>query len=385
MAELPDRTRVVIVGGGVIGLSVAFHLSRRGERDVLLLEREPLPGTGSSGASAGGLRQQFPEEANVLYAMEGRRQILALKDDTGFDPDFRQHGYLLLAATAERRAALERDAAMQRRLGLATEILEPAEIARRFPELVTDDLTGAAFLATDGYLDPAALVQGWRRAAADAGVRIETGTRATGLVRDGDAVAGVVTPRGRVAADAVVDAGGPWGAEIAAMAGLDLPLTPCRRQIFVTRPLDIRADLPLVIDMDHPFYFRPEGGGVLLSAAEVEETRSFDRTLDDSGLASLVERAIGRCPRLGDAEIARGWAGIRTLTPDGSAILGPAPGVPGLVLAVGMSGHGITHAPAVGKVIAELILDGKATSLPLEPFRADRFAGAGGHGSGTIA
>lgn len=385
MAELPDRTRVVIVGGGVIGLSVAFHLSRRGERDVLLLERERLPGTGSSGASAGGLRQQFPEEANVLFAMEGRRQILALKDDTGFDPDFRQHGYLLLASTPERRAALERDAAMQRRLGLATEILEPAEIARRFPELVTDDLAGAAFLATDGYFDPAALVQGWRRGAADGGVRIETGTRVTGLIRDGDAAAGVVTERGGIRADVVVDAGGPWGAEIAAMAGLDLPLAPCRRQIFVTRPFDIRPDLPLVIDMDHPFYFRPEAGGVLLSAAEVEETRSFDRTLDDSELTSLVERAVARCPKLGDAEIARGWAGIRTLTPDGSAILGPAPGVPGLLLAVGMSGHGITHAPAVGRVLAELILDGEATSLPLEPFRADRFADRRGHDAGAIA
>ena len=168
------------------------------------------------------------------------------------------------------------------------------------------------------------------------------------------------------------------------MAGLDLPLAPCRRQIFATHPIDVPKDLPLVLDLDDPFYFRPEAGGVILSAAEVEETRSFDLTLDEGGLDALVTRAIHRCPMLADATIARGWAGIRTLTPDGSAILGDAPGRPGLLLAVGMSGHGITHGPAVGLVIAERIVHGEATSLPLAPFAADRFGDERGHGGGVI-
>ena len=385
MSDLPPSARVVIVGGGVIGLSIAHHLGRLGEVDAVLFEREPLPGTGSSGASAGGIRQQFGEEWNILFAMEGRRQILAHRGETGFDPDFREHGYLLLAGSEATRARLLRDVALQNRLGLPTEFLEPAEIARRFPELETGDLVGAAFCGTDGSLDPAALLQGWRRSAEASGIRIETGTPVTAIERAGAAVTGVVTPRGRVAAEFVVDAGGPWGAEIAAMAGLALPLRPCRRQIFVTRPFPIRADLPLVLDLDHPFYFRPEAGGVLLSGAEVEETRSYDRTLDESGLEALVERAVHRCPTLAEAEISGGWAGIRTLTPDGSAILGDAPGVPGLLLAVGMSGHGITHAPAVGRVLAERIVHGAAASLPLEPFRADRFGAGPPRAAGVIS
>ena len=372
MSALPESTRVVIIGGGIIGLSVAHHLSLAGEHDVLLLEREPLLGSGSSAASAGGLRQQFGEEANVLFAIEGVRQVRSLFEDTGFDPEFRTYGYLLLAVTASRLALLEREVAMQNRLGLPSEILTPAEIARRFPVLAVDDLAGAAFLKTDGYCDPHAIVSGFAAAARSRGVRIEHGTEVTGLLRDGPAVRGVVTPKGTVRAEWTVNAAGPYGGTVAALAGLSLPLKPLKRQIFTTHPFDFPQDLPLVIDMDHPFYFRPEGGGVILSAAEAEETRDFDLTLDEAGLEALVERAVARCPALADAEISGGWAGLRTLTPDGCAILGEVPGIPGLILAVGMSGHGITHAPAVGKALAERML-GLEETLPLDAFRVDRF------------
>jgi len=373
MVDLPREIRVVIIGAGVIGLSVARHLARLGEGDVLLLERETMPGTGSSAASAGGIRQQFAEEHNILYAMEGARQIRRLEADTGFDPVFREHGYLLLARTEERLEELTRNAELQRRLDLPVELLTPAEVHRRCPVLVTDDLSGAAFCGTDGYMEPHALLTGFERSARAGGVRIETGIAVVGLEREGDRVTGVRTDRGVVRAEFVVNAAGPRGGEIAGMAGLFLPLTPCRRQIFATHPIDVPRDLPLVLDLDDPFYFRPEAGGVILSAAEVEETRRFDLTLDSGGLDELVARAIHRCPMLADATISRGWAGLRTLTPDGSAILGDAPGRPGLLLAVGMSGHGITHGPAVGLALAERIVHGAARSLPLAPFAADRF------------
>jgi sarcosine oxidase subunit beta len=373
MSQLPEKVRVAIIGGGVIGLSIASHLARRGESDVLLLEREKLLGSGSSAASAGGIRQQFAEEANVLYAMEGARQIRDLERETGIDAVFREHGYLLLARTPGTRAKLERDAALQVGLGLPVDILEPAEVRRRYPVLTTDDLAGAAFCGTDGYMEPHALLTAFERTARAGGVRIEKGVRVAGLLRDGDAVVGIRTDSAEVRAEFVVNAAGPRGGEIAALAGLDLPLTPCRRQIFATHPISIPNDLPLVLDLDDPFYFRPEAGGVILSAAEVEETRSFDTALDSGDLGALVARAIHRCPDLAEATIARGWAGIRTLTPDGSAILGDAPGRPGLLLAVGLSGHGITHGPAIGLATAERILDGAVHSLPIEPFRADRF------------
>ncbi len=206
----------------------------------------------------------------------------------------------------------------------------------------------------------------------------------TGFKGNGHRITGVDTSRGPVRADFTVIAAGPHGGEVARMADLTLPLKPCRRQIFCTHPFDFQPDLPLVIDLDHPFYFRPEGGGVILSAAEVEETRDFNLELSETGLPDLVERAVHRCPSLLTATISRGWAGIRTLTPDGLAILGDAPERPGLLLAVGMSGHGITHAPAVGLALAERIVHGRSKTLPLEPFRADRFPAPGVARAGVI-
>ncbi len=384
MSDLPGRADVVIVGGGIIGTALAHHLGRLGARDVLLLERERLLGTGSTGASAGGLRQQFEKEHDVLFAMEGVRQILRLEEETGVDPDFRRHGYFLLAGTEETRERLLADIALQNRLGLPAVFLAPREIATRYPVLRTEDLAGAAFCPTDGYCDPHRILQAFRASAKGAGIRIETGVEVRGFLRDGPRVTGVRTDRGDVRAAYVVNAAGPWGGDLARLAGLPLPLRTCRRQIFATHPCDVPGDLPLVIDLDHPFYFRPEVGGVILSAAEVEETRNYDLEVDETGLPELVERAVHRCPALAEARIARGWAGLRTLTPDGSAILGDAPDVPGLLLALGMSGHGITHAPAVGLALAERIVHGESRTLPLHPFRADRFDGNAGPGAGGV-
>ena len=385
MCELPQNARVVIIGGGVIGLSIASHLTRLGECDVLVIEKERLLGSGSSAASAGGLRQQFAEDVNVLYAMEGVRQIRGLKEETGFDPEFKEHGYLLLAGTSKRCRELARQVEMQNRLGLQSEMLSPVETSRRFPVLRTDDLDGAAFCATDGYCDPHAILMACADRVRSSGGRIVTDVEVTGFAAEGPRVTGVHTTEGLVGAEFTVIAAGPHGRQVAQQADVALPLSPCRRQIFSTHPFDFPPDLPLVIDLDHPFYFRPESGGVILSAAEVEETRDFSVQLSEAGLPDLVERAVHRCPALASATISGGWAGIRTLTPDGLAILGDAPGRPGLLLAVGMSGHGITHAPAVGLALAERIAHGEARTLPLGPFRADRFAGPGVDPEGVIA
>jgi sarcosine oxidase subunit beta len=374
MTELPRRVRVVVVGGGIVGVSVARHLAGLGETDVLLLEREPMLGSRASAASAGGLRQQFPAEHDVLMAMEGVRQIRRLAEDTGHDPEFRSHGYLMLACRKSRRQAYEAGAALQRRLGLPVETLSPAEIAKRWALLRTSDVLGAVFCGADGICDPHAVVQGFAAHARARGVRIATGVEVTGLLPDGPAVRGVATDHGDVRSEFVVNAGGAWAARLAATAGIALPLRPCKRQIFSTRPVPLPSDLPLVLDLDRRFYFRPESGGAILSAAEVEEVADLEPVLDWSGVPDLVERAVHRCPALAEASIARGWAGLRTLTPDDSAILGEVPGRPGLVLAVGLGGHGITQGPAVGLAVAELIIRGKSSSLPLAPFHVGRFS-----------
>ncbi len=342
----------------------------------MLLERDPMLGSRASAASAGGLRQQFSEEPDVLFAMEGVRQIRRLLAETGFDPEFRVNGYLLLAASGARLAALETQAAMQRRLGLPVEVLSPAEVGRRFGVLHTGDLHGAAFCASDGYCDPHAVVQAFAATARAAGIAIRTGVEVTGLLRQGVSVTGVRTTAGEIRAEYTVDAAGAWGGRIASMAGLSLPLRPRRRQIFNTHPFDFRfpADLPLVIENERPFYFRPESGGAILSLAEVDEVPDLEPVLDRSRLDVLVERAVHRCPALEQASIAGGWAGLRTLTPDDRAILGDAPGAPGLVLAVGLGGHGVTHGPAVGLAIAERIVHGAARTLSLAPYAPARFA-----------
>jgi sarcosine oxidase subunit beta len=374
MDDLPGRVRVVVVGGGIAGVSVARHLAGLGESDVLLLEREPMLGARASAASAGGLRQQFAAEHDVLCAMEGVRQIRRLREETGHDPEFRPHGYLMLACEEPRWRTYQAGAAMQRRLGLPVQTLSPEEVARRWPLLRTSDLLGGVFCGTDGVCDPHAVVQGFAAFARARGVRIATGVGVTGLLRDGEAVRGVETDRGPVRAEFVVDAGGAWATKVAAMAGIPLPLRPCKRQIFSTRPFPLPPDLPLVLDLDRHFYFRPESGGAILSAAEVEDVSDLEPVLDWSGVPDLVERAVHRCPDLAEASIARGWAGLRTLTPDDSAILGEAPGRPGFILAAGLGGHGITQGPAVGLAVAELIVRGESTTIPLAPFRVGRFS-----------
>jgi sarcosine oxidase subunit beta len=368
------RADVVIVGEGIVGAAVAHHLTRLGVTDVLLVEAERVPGAGSTGRSAGGLRQQFAERSEIAYAREGVSQIARLEADTGFDPGVRRTGYLLLASESATAARLSAEADLQREEGLDVETLDADELGRRFPLLRTDDLALGNFCASDGECDPSAVLAGFLAAARSRGARMRERVEATEVIVEHGRAKGLRTTAGTVAASTVVIAAGARAGELASTAGVALPLTPCRRQIFQTALLpDLDPDHPLTIDHDGSFYFRPESGGAILSAMEVEPTATLDVSLDRGVLPDLAERAAHRVPRLAEAEVRGGWCGLRTLTPDDRAILGPAPGVEGLVLAVGLGGHGITHGPAVGLAVAEWIVRGSVASLPFEPYLATRF------------
>ena len=365
---------IVVVGEGIVGAAVAHHLTRLGATDVILVEAEPLPGAGSSGSSAGGLRQQFAEECEIAYATEGVRQIRHLEAATGRDADVRDTGYLLLASTEPTAARLRSEAELQSRCGLHVDVLSPEELAARFPLLRTEDLILGNFCPTDGQCDPAAILQGFLAAARERGARTRERVEAREILVTDGRVTALRTSAGTIETDCVVVAAGARAKELAATAGVDLPLRACRRQIFQTAPLPgLDPDVPLTIDHDADFYFRPESGGAILSAMEVEETTTLDTSLDRAILPALAERAAHRVPMLADAGIQSGWCGLRTLTPDDRAILGPVRGVAGLMLACGLGGHGITQGPAAGLTVAEWIVHGEVRTLPCEPYRLDRF------------
>lgn len=370
---MPERADVVIVGGGIIGASIAYHLATKGVRDVVVLERDTL-GSGSTSRNAGGVRLQFSTEVNVRLSQRSLPMLERFAQEMGVDPDFRQVGYLFLITDDKDVAAFERSLVLWQRLGVPAKRLDAAAVHELFPEIVVDDVQFATYCAKDGHLDPSSLLNGYVARAREHGVRFEEGAAVTAIDREGGHVTGVRTANGAIACETVVDAAGPWAAQVAKLAGVDLPIVPLRRQIFVTDPVPaIRHDFPLTVEMATSFYFHRESGGVLLGMADPTDAPGFDDSLNWDFLPTIVERALTRMPMLEKANVKTGWAGFYEDTPDKHPILGRVDDVPGFVSAAGFSGHGLMHAPAAGEAIAELIVDGK-TTLDLSPLAYTRFA-----------
>lgn len=371
---------IVVLGGGAIGASVAYHLAAAGRSDVLVIDRAAEPGSGSTGRATGGFRAQFATAMNVRLSLLARERLRSFEEETGVDPEFETVGYLWVARGGAGLEALRAARAVQHAAGL-TEAREVTreEIGRLNPALRLDDVIGGAFCPTDGTVRPLRILEGYRAAAARRGVRFRYGLEATGLARGGDGrVRAVLTARGRIDADAVVNAAGAWAAAVARWAGVDLPVTPLKRQVAVTRPFDrLPATTPMTIFVDDGFHFRVRDGRVLLLWPRPSEAESaFDTSVDPAWIASVAAAARGRVPVLESARIdeAACYAGLYEMSPDRHAILGVAPGCPNLYLANGSSGHGVMHAPALGLLLAEIILSGGATTLDATPLRPTRFS-----------
>ena len=368
-----ERADVVIVGGGVIGASIAYHLASKGVTDVAVIERDRL-GSGSTSRNAGGIRLQFSTEINVRLSQRSLPRLERFADEMGVNPDFRQVGYLFLITTDADAAAFERSLALWSRLGVPARRLDQQQVNALFPQLRVDDVRFATFCEKDGHLDSTALLNGYVARARDKGVRFCEGEAVTAIERDNGRVTGVRTARGRIATETIVDAAGPWGAQVAALAGVDLPITPLRRQIFVTDPVPgLDRDFPLTVEMATSFYCHRESGGVLMGMADPTDKPGFDDSVNWDFLPTLVERALDRLPPMEKAKVKTGWAGFYEDTPDKHPILGRIEGLPGFLSATGFSGHGLMHAPAAGEAIAELVVDGK-TTLDLSALSHDRFA-----------
>jgi sarcosine oxidase subunit beta len=366
-----DRADVVIVGGGIIGASIAYHLAARGVRDVIVLEREHL-GSGSTTRNAGGVRLQFSTEINVQLSLRSLPRIELFQEEMGVDPHLRQVGYLFLITEERDVVPFEASLAMWKRLGVPAERLDAAGVRRVFPELRVDDLRFATLCMRDGYCDPSSLLNGYVARAREKGVQFREEQPVTGITREGGRVSAVSTAGGEIACETIVNAAGAWGAEVGAFAGVDLPIRPLRRQIFVTDPVSgLDRDFPLTVEFASSLYFHRESGGVLMGMADPTDGPGFDSTVNWDFLPTLVERALYRLPVLEHANVKTGWAGFYEDTPDKHPIIG-AVGVDGFLCAAGFSGHGIMHAPAAGEAIAELIVDGR-TTLDVGALAYDRF------------
>jgi sarcosine oxidase subunit beta len=369
---------VVVLGAGVMGASVAWHLARRGVK-VLLLDRGPGPGSGSTARATGGFRAQYATHINVRLSLHARARLRTFAEDTGVDPGYAPHGYLWLAGNERELAVLANARRVQHEAGLLeARPVSRDDIRRLVPALAGDGIVGGAFCPTDGFLLPLRILEGYLGAAARMGVEVRWGVEVTGLELDHGRVTATRTAGGRVACAAAVNALGPWAAGIMADTGFELPVAPLRRQVAATVPTPVLPpDTPMTIFVGDGFHFRVRDDRVLLLwPTPGDPGRPFDVTVEPGWLSEVTARAHSRVPLLRGVPIdpAASWAGLYEMSPDKHAILGPTPGLPNLYLINGSSGHGVMHAPALGELLAEIFCDGHATTLDTAPLAPERFA-----------
>jgi sarcosine oxidase subunit beta len=393
MTETAD---VVIIGSGIVGSSVAYHLAQHGCTNVLVLEREAHQGKGSTGKSMGGVRAQFSTPVNIQMSKYSIDFFSKFDEVVGHPADYRAHGYLFCATNEKHLAYLKANKERQNALGVTNvEWVTPEDIVKMVPQLRVDDILGGTFCPTDGFVDPHSVMMGFMLNAREKGVRLWLDTTVTGIdLECGDSsplskaltsqrtpkqrgrIAGVHTTRGFISTNVVVNAAGPWAAQIAEMAGAELPVEPLRRQLVPTEPFDqLPQRFPMVIDMSTGFHFRREGKGILLAWNDPKETPGFKTEFDPTFVEKILTHAASRVPVLAEAGVnpRRAWAGLYEMTPDHHAIIGPAPNVEGLYFVNGFSGHGVMHSPASGCVTADLILQGRSDLIDANQLSVKRF------------
>lgn len=374
---MKPKASVVIIGGGIVGTSIAYHLTLRGIRDIVLVEAD-LIGSGSSGRSAAMILLQMSRELTIRLSQESFKEYDQFRSELGADIGYKPIGYLNLA-THPVAGDLNAQVALQRSLGVPTETLTPQDIARLVPMVNVDDVELGAICWQDGMIDPHTVMQTYVQRARLLGAEILEKTEATGLLVENDRVTGVQTTDGPIATPIVVNAAGARAVQVAGWVGLELPITNYKRTVFITDRFDeIPDNTPFVNDFAVEWYFRKEGKGILMGMG-LEESTLFEPQLEWEFLDRMIERALLRAPILANARVVRGWAGLRPLTPDDYPIMGFAPGIGGFVNACGWGGHGVMHAPIAGRLIAQLIADGKTTTMDITPFRLERFAEKGSH------
>jgi sarcosine oxidase subunit beta len=358
-----QTAEVVIIGGGIVGSSIAWHLTHAGCKNVLVIERESSQGKGSTGKSMGGVRAQFSTPVNIQMSLYSIPFYARFEEVVGYPADYRPQGYLFLATKDSHLAYLRDNFARQQELGLTTaRLLSADEIRAMLPQLRSDDILGGSFCSTDGFVDPYSVMNGFMAAAVEHGATLWKKTEVTGVTRDQQGGFTVETTRAPLSTRTVVNAAGAWAAQIAKFVGLDLPVEPLRRMLVPSEPFsEFPHSSPMVIDMSTGFHFRPEGRGFLLAWNDPEETPGYKTDFEASFIEKILLHAADRVPAFENLPVnpKRAWAGLYEMTPDHHCILGPVDAMSGFFLANGFSGHGVMHSPATGKILADLILHGK--------------------------
>jgi sarcosine oxidase, subunit beta len=372
-ADLPTHASVVIIGGGVMGLSTAYHLARAGVRDVVLLDKAEF-GSGSTCKAAGGVRAQFSDRVNIELGLRSLKTFETFKDTFDQEIDLHQVGYLFLLEKPEHVEAFEMNVSLQNELGVPSRMIDVAEAKRLSPMISTEGLLAAAYSPTDGHCTPESVVGGYAGAARRAGTRLVRNCEVTGINTNGRVITGVETPRGSIVAETVICAAGAWSRALGEMAGVDLPVEPLRRQIVTTEPIPgLDPNTPFTIDFSTSFYFHTEGRGLLLGMSDPNETRGFKMKEDEAwlpGLGAAIER---RAPQISDIGLGPGWAGLYEMTPDHNALVGESRDVSRFLYATGFSGHGFLMGPAIGEVMRDLYL-GNTPIIDVTGLEATRFA-----------
>jgi sarcosine oxidase subunit beta len=370
----PKHADVVVIGGGAIGTSIAFHLAEAGV-DVCLLERDALS-SGSTSRAAGGVRAQFSDPLNVEIGLRGIGAFERFAERPGGEIDFRQVGYLFLLDTPEDVETFERSVAIQNALGAPSRLVTPGEAARLSPLAGLDGVLAAAFCPLDGHASPEAVAQGYAAGARRHGATVLTGVPATRVDIEGDAVRGVATGGAAIRTDTVICAAGVWSPALARTAGIELPVEPVLREVVTTAPVDgLPESIPLTVDFTTGFYFHREGPGLLLGMADRDQPAGFDAPTDPAWLERVTEVAVRRAPAFLDMGIAHGWKGYYEVTPDHNGLVGEAADARRFLYATGFSGHGFMQAPAVGEIVRDLVL-GRTPFVDIEPLSVERFARA---------
>ena len=353
---------IIIIGGGIVGSSIAYHLTEAGCRNVLIIEREAHQGKGSTGKSMGGVRAQFTTPVNIQMSLYSIPFYASFDERLDHPAGYRPQGYLFVATKSAHLQYLEKNQQLQKSLGLKqVTMLSAAEIIAMVPQLRSNDILGGSFCPTDGFVDPYSAMTGFSKRAVEKGVTVWKSTEVTGILKNGDRVSGVATSRGEAHAPVVVNAAGAWAAQIANTAGVDLPVTPLRRMLIPSEPFGgLSHEIPMVIDMTNGFHFRPESRGFLLAWNDPEETPGFKFDFEPEFIEKVLTRAADRVPCFENLAVnpKRAWAGLYEMSPDHHGIIGEFEDLPGFYAANGFSGHGVMHAPATGKIVADLITSG---------------------------
>jgi len=371
--DFPQSADIVIIGGGVMGASAAYHLASRGTRNVILLEKESLFGQGSTGRCAGGVRYQFGTEINIRLSRESLPMLERFKEEIGQEIDYRKCGYLFVLSDDKDVKAFQHNVELQHSLGVQTEWLTGDEIRKRLPMMQLDNVIAGTFHQKDGLVDPNSVVMGYINAAQKMGVKTFNDAEVMGIHVSGGKVEGVETSRGYIETRLVLNMAGAWAGQVGNMAGVHIPIQPIRRQSFTTNPLkEIPKDFPFVIDFAKSLYFHRESEGLLIGMSNHNEKPGFDQTVDEDWELTNLEAAIERMPLLEQASRAAHWAGLYEMTPDAHPIFGKT-NVDGFMVCAGFSGHGFMHGPVAGKLMTEYILDGTFSSVDVSTLDFARF------------